>query len=164
MGFLTALAARLGDGEVVDGDDGYYVRTKENKKIGPMDERQFNALRGSADISEISSAWRVTGGNFYKVQIKRHIIWDSAHACSCKACNHVFELVIIVVCFTCTVGVFAMLYRSPQLKRERQQTGEGMWNLLLFMFALTILTGIATVRKLMQRWQKASTDVFVSEV
>jgi protein-S-isoprenylcysteine O-methyltransferase Ste14 len=127
-------------------------------------ERQFNLLRGSPDVSEVSSAWRVSGGMFYKVQLQRKVVWDLRHACSCKACNHAFELVIIVVCFTLTAGVFMMVYKSPELKKEREQTGEGMWALLMVLFGITILTAILTVRKLMQRWRKASTDVFVSEV
>ncbi len=36
MGMLTALESRLNDGELPPGGDGYYVRTKQNKKLGPM--------------------------------------------------------------------------------------------------------------------------------
>ena len=37
MPLLKALQARLRDGEGPDdGSDGYYVRTKENEKLGPM--------------------------------------------------------------------------------------------------------------------------------
>lgn len=35
MGFLRALESRLEEDR--DGDDGYYVRTHDNRKIGPMD-------------------------------------------------------------------------------------------------------------------------------
>ena len=37
MGFLAALEARLAHGDLPDGADGYYIRTKEGKKIGPME-------------------------------------------------------------------------------------------------------------------------------
>ena len=37
MGLLRALQARLRDGEdAVDGADGYYIRTKDDDKLGPM--------------------------------------------------------------------------------------------------------------------------------
>ena len=165
MGLLRALQARLRDGESsADGDDGYYVRTKENVKIGPMSEAHFNALRDSPDIEEIASAWRVSGGAFFKVQLKRSVVCDASHAFSLKACNHVCELVIIVICFGCTVGVFFVLARSPKMEQERKNAGEGMWRFLMLLFGITILTGLFTVRTLFRRWRKASTEVFTSEV
>jgi hypothetical protein len=47
---------------------------------------------------------------------------------------------------------------------ECTQAGEGTWQFLEFLFLLTFIMMIFTVRKLMQRWRKVSTDVFVSEV
>ena len=127
-------------------------------------EYQFNLLRGSADVNEVVSAWRVSGGAFFKVQLKRSIVCDTRHACSCKACNHACELAIIIICFGCTAGVFAMLVNSKAFEKERKQTGRGSWNLLMGLFVLTVVTAIFTLRRLMQRWCTASTDVFVSEV
>ena len=151
------------DGELGEGD-GYWVRTRENKKLGPMSEGLFEALRDSKDVDQVASAWRVAGGVFYKVHLQRTIKWDSRHACSFKACNHAMEMVIIVVCFGCTLGVFAMLRTSPEFQKERQQSGEGMWMLLLFLLGMTVITGILTMWKLWSRWRQASSDVFVSEV
>jgi hypothetical protein len=162
MGMLRALQARLSEGE--EDGEGYFVRTKENAKIGPMTELQFNALRESPDIDQVLSAWRTSGGSFFKVQLQRSIVCDTTHAFSLKAINHVCELVIIVVCFVCTVGVFALLLRSPQMEKERKQTGEGMWKLLMGLFGITVVVGIFTVRTLLRRWRKASTEVFTSEV
>lgn len=165
---LRALEVRLTDGEGAggdDGSDGYYVRLKSSdKRLGPMTEGQFSALRGSPDVVEIASAWRVSGGQYYKVQLQRGIIWDSAHAFSASAFNHACEMFVIVVCFLCTIGVFAMLQVSPEFKKEREKSGTGMWYFLLFLMFLTVVTGIGTMYKLLTRWRKASTEVFVSEV
>ena len=121
-------------------------------------------MRGSPDINEVASAWRVAGGTFFKVNLNRAIVWDARHACSCKACNHMCELCVIVICFVCTAGVFVLLINSKQMEKERKQAGEGMWDFLMFLFGVTIVTAIFTARKLIQRWRTASTDVFVSEV
>lgn len=74
------------------------------------------------------------------------------------------EMVIIVVCFGCTVGVFLLLARSPQMQKERQQAGENTWRFLEFLFIVTIGVGAFTVRTLFRRWRSASTEVFASEV
>ena len=125
-------------------------------------EKQFFALRGSADVAQVSSAWRVSGGAFFKVQLRRSIGGDTRHAFSLKACHHVFEMVIIIFCFSCTVAVFILLVRSPQLKKE--QPTQPMWRLLLVLFGITIVVGAFTVRTLCRRWRKESTEVFSSEV
>ena len=166
MGLLRALQARLREGECsADGEDGYYVRTRDsNAKVGPMSEAHFNALRDSPDVEEIASAWRVAGGAFFKVQLKRSVVCDASHAFSLKACNHVCELAIIIICFGCTIGVFALLAQSPKMQKERKNAGENMWRFLTFLFGMTVLTGLFTVRTLYRRWRKASTEVFTSEV
>ena len=127
-------------------------------------ESQFNALRSSSDVAEIASAWRVSGGAFFKVQLQRSIVCDTSHLFSLKAINHICELVIIVVCFGCTVGVMIMLVRSPQLERERKQAGENTWRVLIALFGVTMAVGGFTVRTLIKRWRMASTEVFSSEV
>lgn len=166
MGVLAALESRLAGGETPGDDNGYFIRTKEGKKLGPMEEYQFNALRSSEDVAKIASAWRMAGGNFYKVQLSRKVICDARHACSFKACNHFFELFIIILCFGCTCGVFMMLFRSddPKVQRELRESGPRTKWVLGFLFLITILVAIMTVRTLLERWRKASTDVFVSEV
>lgn len=164
MGILYALQVRLRDEGVIDGDDGYYIRTKQNKKIGPMLEQQFRVLRDSDDIHEIASAWRVAGGSYFKVQLRRGVVWDSEHVCSCKACGHAAELVIIIFCFLSILGVFCLMFSNPKMNKEREQAGEGTWRFLEFLFLITIGMVILTVRKLLQRWRKVSTEMFVSEV
>ena len=107
MGMLRAIQARMRAGEGVDGadgTDGYYVRTTGNEKIGPMSEAHFVALRDSADVAEISSAWRMAGGAFFKVKLTRSVVCDTSHAFSLKARNHVCEILVIVFCFCCTVA------------------------------------------------------------
>ena len=127
-------------------------------------EEQFNALRDSPDVNEIASAWRVAGGAFFKVKLTRSIVCDASHAFSLKACNHVCEMAIIIICFGCTVGVFVLLSYSPAMEKERKETGENMWRFLMLLFAITVLVGLWTVRTLFHRWRKASTEVFTSEV
>ena len=165
MGMLRVLQARLGnDGDPDTGGDGYYVRTKENAKLGPMSEAHFNALRDSPDIDEVISAWRVSGGAFFKIKLQRSVVCDARHAFSFKAVNHICEMVIIILCFGCTIGVFFLLLNSKQMEKERKQAGEGMWHLLMFLFGVTLAAGAITVRTLIKRWRKASTEVFTSEV
>ena len=160
---LKLLQTRLVDNLDSDGD-GYYVRTLENAKLGPMTETQFIALRGSNDIEKVQSAWRIAGGNFYKVQLTRSVIWDTSHALSLKSINHICELVIIIVCFVCTVAVFGLLLKSPKMAEERKHAGEGMWDFMIFLFGITVFTGVFTVRTLIMRWRKASTEVYALEV
>lgn len=183
MGMLAALEARLGE-DAGEGSDGYYVRTHDDSKLGPITgahatpacrsapaltacaslaEAQFFALRDSPDVSRVASAWRVAGGTFYKVRLDRRVICDVEHACSCRACGHTCELVILLVCAACTAGAFCLI-NVDQLRAERERSGEGPWRLLQAMCVLTVVMVFATVRKLCERWNAASTEVFVSEV
>ena len=130
---------------------------------GPMTEREFNIVRTTNDVLRVASAWRESGGAVFKVQLKSQVKWDFKHALSCTACNHCFELATIVFCFFCTICAFLLL-NTKQLKKEREQAGMGMLTMLGFLFALTIVMVIATLRKLMQRWHRASSEVYVSEV
>ena len=104
----------------------------------------------------------MAGGNYYKVELTRSVVFD--RACSCKACGHVCELLIIIVCFLFIVGVFIFLINSKVMEKERKKTEEGTWFLLEFMLVLTVLMVIYTIRTLFKRWRKVSTDVFASEV
>ena len=72
-------------------------------------------------MSQIASAWRIAGGAFFKVKLSRGVVCDVKHACSCKACGHAFELVMIIVCFLSTVGVFVLLLNSKQMEKERKE-------------------------------------------
>ena len=166
MGLLEALEARLDAGECGDPDNGYHVRTKAGKKLGPMEEYQFNSLRWSQDVDKISNAWRMAGGSFYKVELTRRTVWDQRHACSLKACNHACEVLVILLTFGCTTGVFVMLMTSKNknIEREMHDTGPKTWALLMFMMVISVVTAIATVITLVRRWRAASTEVFVSEV
>jgi hypothetical protein len=84
-------------------------------------EGQFIALRESEDVSEIASAWRITGGSFYKVQLERRIICDAKHVFSCQACGHACELAVLVVCFLCVVAVFWLMLHSKQFEKEKKE-------------------------------------------
>ena len=50
------------------------------------------------------------------------------------------------------------------MKKERDQAGPGLLAFMALLFMLTIVAVIATIRKLIQRWHRASSEVFVSEV
>ena len=104
------------------------VRSFDSRRIS---EAQFAVLRDSADVAEIASAWRVAGGAFFKVQLRRSIVCDTSHAFSFKAVNHICEMVVIIICFGATVGVFVLLARSPQMEKERKEAGERMWTFLM---------------------------------
>ena len=167
MGMLAALEARLAAGEGPDADgDGYYIRAKSGKKLGPMEEFQFNALCGSGDVDEVTSAWRITGGSFYKVSLRRRTIWDSKHAFSFKAFNHLCELLVIIFCFVATVSVFYLLLTSKdkRVQQELKESGDKTLGLLIFLFVITIVTAIMTVHRLLSRWRQKSTEMFASEV
>ena len=60
----------------------------------------------------------MAGGNYYKVELTRSVVFD--RACSCKACGHVCELLIIIVCFLSIVGVFIFLINSKVMEKERK--------------------------------------------
>ena len=113
--------------------------------------------------SRVCSAWRIEGGCFYKVELRRRIKWDWQHACSCKACNHLFELFIIIFCFACTLFVFSLL-STKELRREREQAGPGTTAMMGLLLAGTCAAVLVTIRTLLRRWSQVSTDVFVSEV
>lgn len=134
---------------------------RRTDRVSPA-EYQFRNLQKSEDTAEIASAWRMAGGNYYKVELSRSVVFD--RACSCKACGHVCELLIIIVCFLSIVGVFIFLINSKVMEKERKKTGEGTWFLLEFMLGLTVVMVIYTIRTLFKRWRKVSTDVFASEV
>ena len=114
--------------------------------------------------SKSDPPWRNEGETFYKVELRTGIVCDIDHACSCKACGHACELFVIVLCFFCTLGVFYLMLNSKEMEKERKQAGEGTWRMLEFLFLMTIVMVIFTVRTLLKRWRKASSDVFVSEV
>ena len=114
-------------------------------------------------MAQVASAWREAGGNVYKVDMQRRVRWDLQHACSCKACNHAFELMIIIFCFLCTLFSFSLL-GTKEMQRERKEAGPGAFGFLLFLFAGTGIAVLYTIRTLVGRWRKVSTDVFVSEV
>ena len=212
MTYLTALKARLEADGVSSSGDGYFVRTKRGERIGPMGEREFEHLRRIEDINSVASAWRVAGGTFYKVQLRRKLVWDLSHVLSCRAFHHCFELVTIIFCFAATTGAPALspphsrsarrespgsarrgsdrgewpgewprsdacragrgagaialleFSEAKQLKREREEAGPNTLRFLMFLFLLTIVAVIFTVKKLLERWRKVSTDVFISEV
>ena len=112
------------------------------------------------------SAWRSAGGQFYKVELKRRVTWERGFTCA--ACNHIFELVIVVVCFAMGAFSIALLRYDPKLRkqvdREAAEAGPAPMYLIYGLFVLTFVLVLTTVRKLLQRWRKQSSDVFVSEV
>lgn len=126
-------------------------------------EREFNIVRATDDVLRVASAWRESGGAIFKVELKQRVLWDVRHALSCKAFNHCFELVIIVFCFFCTLLSFALL-NTKQMKKERDEAGPGLVAFMGFLFVFTIGAVVATIRKLMQRWHRASSEVYYSEV
>ena len=113
-----------------------------------------------------ASAWRIAGGQFYKVELKRRVTWERCFTCA--ACNHIFELVIVVVCFAMCAFSIALLRYDPKLRkqvdREAAEAGPATMYLIYGLFVLTFVLVLTTVRKLLQRWRKQSSDVFVSEV
>ena len=70
---------------------------------------------------DIASAYRLAGGHAYPIRLKSRLRFDAAHACSCAACSHCFELSIIIFCGVCTLGVFALVRDSKEMKKEREQ-------------------------------------------
>ena len=44
------------------------------------------------------------------------------------------------------------------------QAGPGTIRFLMFLFLITIIAVVFTIKKLVERWRNVSTDVFVSEV
>ena len=53
--------------------DGYFVRTLDGKRIGPMSEREFSIVRSTDDVLRVASAWRESGGAIFKVQLTQRV-------------------------------------------------------------------------------------------
>ena len=113
---------------------------------------------------DIASAYRLAGGHAYPIKLKARLRFDAAHACSCAACSHCFELSIIIFCGVATIAVFALVRNSKEMKKEREQAGTGTVIFMSSLCALTAVMLVATVIKLLQRWRRASTDILASEV
>ena len=162
---LRSTPLALADAAMADADaDGYYLRTKfAEAVVGPLSEADFDSVRNDDDVA---SAWRIAGGQFYKVELKRRVTWERCFTCA--ACNHIFELVIVVVCFAMCAFSIALLRYDPKLRkqvdREAAEAGPATMYLIYGLFVLTFALVLTTVRKLLQRWRKQSSDVFVSEV
>ena len=148
------------------GSDGYYLRLRGHgaEKVGPLSEEEFELARH--DDEDVASAWRIAGGQFYKVELKRKLVVRKMWTCA--ACNHIFELFIVVVCFAMCAFSIALLRYDPKLRkqvdREAQEAGPATMYMIYGLFALTFVLVLTTIRKLVQRWRRVSTDVFVSEV
>lgn len=148
----------------VDDEDGYYARTRAGYLLGPMGEGAFESLRRSRQKHQISSAYRLAGGQPYPISLKWRLKFDREHVCSCRAFSHAIELFIVLFCFACTAGVMVLLRDSKQARKEREHAGRGTTIFICILFVLTIVMVIATGVKLVQRWRRESVAVFSSEV
>ena len=136
--------------------DGYFYRLPSSKvPEGPLSLEQINALRRSGDIDTTTKVWRTAGGNVYKVEVGRRYNID--RVCSCDSWGHMCEILMIITVMACTM--FSMSLLDWNDKRE-----EGARRLLVVMALFTVVLVIATIKKVGGRWQKVSSDTFVSEV
>ena len=109
----------------------------------------------SGDIDTTTKVWRTAGGNVYKVEVGRRYNID--RVCSCDSWGHMCEILMIITVMACTM--FSMSLLDWNDKRE-----EGARRLLVVMALFTVVLVIATIKKVGGRWQKVSSDTFVSEV
>ena len=135
--------------------DGYYIRDINAEGHGPYTEKEFDAMRvaGEIDILKPKSAWRTAMGMAYRVNFKRR--YNSIF--SCAACGHAWELFIIFFTFVATVWAMTLVdFNDPK-------AGNAVY-LIYILSAITFGMVIVTIRTVFKRWQKASSEVYTSEV
>ena len=135
--------------------DGYYVRDLNNEVHGPYTEQEFDSMRiaGEIDIMKPKSAWRMAMGMAYRVSFKRR--YNSIF--SCTACGHAWELFIILFTFAATVWAMTLIdFNDPK-------AGNAVY-VIYVLSAVTLGMVVVTVRTVFNRWQKASSEVYTSEV
>ena len=92
-------------------------------------------------------------GMAYRVNFKRR--YNSIF--SCTACGHAWELFIILFTFVATCWAMTMVdFNDPK-------AGKAVY-LIYILSAVTFGMVIVTIRTVFKRWQKASSEVYTSEV
>lgn len=136
--------------------DGYWYRAPGAKlPEGPFALKHIEALRRGGDIDESTKVWKTVCGNVYKVELGRRYSLD--RVCSCDSWGHICEILMIVLVCACTMFSMTLLdWKDPREAGARK--------LLVVMAVFTVVLVVATIRKVGGRWQKVSSDTFVSEV
>lgn len=162
-GLLKALEVRPHDPQAAEGT-GYFVRTKLGARLGPMSEAEFEQLRCSDEVREVSSAWRIAGGSFYKVRLQRFVAWDAHHACSERACGRVCEALVVAATFWTAVFIFRRLPAARWQLQAKPGEVVALLHIVDALLALAVFFAALTLLSLVRQWRRESTDVFVSEV
>ena len=180
------------DGE--PGGDGYYVRTSDGRLIGPLYEHRFKRLRSGRQKHRIRSAYRLSAGHVFPITLRTRFVWSNVCSCAACGHALELCIVFIAFASTasCCYGPAAHptpaprsrarphasrhIHASPQAlivwvvyytekgRRERERSGMGTRLLLIALCLMTVALTVVTVAKLTQRWRRASTAVFASEV
>ena len=138
------------------GGDGYYYRNPGNPlPQGPCTRGELDKLRLRGIVGAETKVWKTVAGNIYNVEIGRRYTFDNV--CSCIACGHMFELLMILFTFGATM--FSMTLLDWHDDKQR-----GARYLLVFMTIITLVLVVFTVIKVSKRWRRSSTESFHSEV
>ena len=112
-------------------------------------------MRHAGKVTEGMRAWRTVMGSAFKVNIERKFICSKLYSGS--ACNHAWELCMVT--FTMSMTAYALCL----LDWHDPKAGNAIY-LLVFLTIVTFVMVIVTIRTVYQRWRKASTQEFCSEV
>lgn len=96
-------------------------------------------------------------GMAFKVNIERKFICSSDYLFSATACNHAWELIMVV--FTMSATGYALML----LDWHDEKAGNAVYFLML-LTVVTFVMVIFTIRTVYRRWRSAATEEFVSEV
>lgn len=88
----------------------------------------------------------------YEVTFEHKFVCDCKHTCSGAACGHMSELVVLLVCLTCILSLVFLL--QPEF--EKASDTERVF--LIAMFVVTVGFSLVVVRKVYQRWRRASSQ------
>ena len=92
----------------------------------------------------------------YSVVLRRKVVCDAAHICTCKSCSHIAEAFILVFCLACLIVMMFVLFPSFETSDNTEKT------LLIVLFSVTVIMSFFALRKVYQRWRRNVTETMIS--
>ncbi len=136
--------------------DGYYYRMPGCAvPEGPCTRRDIDLLLAKGEIDARTKCWKTAGGNIYQVELGRRFTVGGLF--SCISCGHLCELLMIIFTFSATM--FSMTLLDWHNDKER-----GARIFLVTLAAITCVLVVLTIAKVGGRWQRSSSEAYMSEV
>lgn len=86
----------------------------------------------------------------YNVRFASKVRCDAEHACSCSACGHCTEGIILVVSLVCMLAVIALVGPSMASASDTERA------VLIVLLAATVCMSILALVKVYRRWHRAA--------